>query len=29
MRALVANAFQYVATGRGTIDAASGYPVEG
>ncbi len=29
MRALVANAFQYVAPGRGTIDAASGYPVEG
>ena len=29
MRMLVANAFQYVAPGRGTIDAASSYPVEG
>jgi hypothetical protein len=29
MRMLVANAFQYIAPGRGTIDAASGYPVEG
>jgi hypothetical protein len=29
MRALVADAFQYVAPGRGTIDAATGYPVEG
>ncbi|MCE5266885.1 MAG: hypothetical protein LLG00_03250 [Planctomycetaceae bacterium] len=29
MNALVANAFEYVSPGSGTIDAASGYPVEG
>ena len=29
MHALVTNAFQYVAPGQGTIDAASGYPCEG
>ena len=29
LRAVVRNAFEYLAPGRGTIDAASGYPVEG